>query len=444
MRNFYLLFAMLLAGTFSVQAQVDVTLRVDMSEQTVSADGIHVAGDFQGWDPSTTPLTDVGSGIYEVTLTGVADGTYEYKFVNGNAWGSDESVAGACSPNGNGNRSITVAGSALDLAAACFTSCDPCGTVNDLFTLTLQVDMNNEPMSATGVHVAGAFQGWDPMTTPLTDIGGGIYEVTLDSLTAGTYAYKFVNGNAWGFDESVPSDCATDNNRVIEITGNTTVPVVCFASCEAACPVLADPVSVTFRVDMNDEITAAEGIHVAGTFQFPAWTKDTDMMTDANSDGIYEYTIMMRPGEYQYKFINGNTDMQEETADFVAMGCGADNGVGGSNRVVMIENDTVLAASVYNTCNVTTTSIEDLIANPASFIAQPNPFTHATTLRFTNDSNEMMNLAITDVAGRLVRTQNNIMGNSVEIERGNLVSGLYFATIRTESGMSYTQKLILK
>ncbi len=66
-------------------------------------------------------------------------------------------------------------------------------------SVTFQVDMNNETVGANGVHVAGAFQGWDPSATALADTNSdGIYSVTIDTFTAGdTYEYKYVNGNAW-------------------------------------------------------------------------------------------------------------------------------------------------------------------------------------------------------------------------------------------------------
>ena len=37
-------------------AQTTVTLTVDMSNEMVSEDGVHVAGSFQGWDPAATHL----------------------------------------------------------------------------------------------------------------------------------------------------------------------------------------------------------------------------------------------------------------------------------------------------------------------------------------------------------------------------------------------------
>ena len=91
MKHLYsLLVGLAMTGTIMAQT-VLVTLSVDMSNQDVAAEGVHVAGDFQGWDPAgTTALTDDDmDGIYEVTLE-LSDSlsSIQYKFLNGNAWGS--------------------------------------------------------------------------------------------------------------------------------------------------------------------------------------------------------------------------------------------------------------------------------------------------------------------------------------------------------------------
>ena len=99
-----------------------VTLQVNMSE--VATSGVNVAGAFQGWDPAASPCTDLGGGVYEYAIA-LAPGTYEYKFVNGSAWGDDEYVDGDCS-NGSGNRLVTVADAATDNGTPCYTSCDAC------------------------------------------------------------------------------------------------------------------------------------------------------------------------------------------------------------------------------------------------------------------------------------------------------------------------------
>ena len=41
-------------------------------------------------------MSDIDAdGIYELTLSLDRDSTYEYKFINGNEWGNDESLLGA-------------------------------------------------------------------------------------------------------------------------------------------------------------------------------------------------------------------------------------------------------------------------------------------------------------------------------------------------------------
>ncbi len=103
-----------------------VSFRVNMSNETVSAAGVHIAGSFQGWDPGATDVPFVGYGVHEVVIQ-LQQGTYEYKFINGDAWGMDESV-GDCG-NG-GNRVITVSGNTLT-SGACFNSCDQCPGCTD-------------------------------------------------------------------------------------------------------------------------------------------------------------------------------------------------------------------------------------------------------------------------------------------------------------------------
>lgn len=111
---------------------VSLTLQVDMSQQTISSQGIHVAGNFQSeagfgndWDPAATPMTDPdGDQIYHITLQ-IPSGTYEYKFINGNAWGSDESPPAACSVSSNNNRFVIVPNSDLVLPPVGFNACLP-------------------------------------------------------------------------------------------------------------------------------------------------------------------------------------------------------------------------------------------------------------------------------------------------------------------------------
>jgi len=216
---------------------VDVTFKVNMAEQTVSGNGVHIAGSFQGWDPGATLMTLESDMVYTYTATLAAGGYYEYKFINGNAWGTDESVPGGC--NQNGNRYINVPSVNTVLDPVCFGSCVNCAapTIN----VTFQVDMSTQTVSPEGVHIAGSFQGWDPGSTLMTDAGSGVYTYTAALAIGESIEYKFINGNAWGSDESVPAECSNGWNRYLTVPAtDLTLDVVCFASCEA-CPVPTPP-----------------------------------------------------------------------------------------------------------------------------------------------------------------------------------------------------------
>lgn len=110
---------------------VMVTFQVDMSQMVISPNGVHLAGDFQGWDPSSYTMTNIGGGIYALTID-IPPGTYEFKFINGNAWGQDEQVPASCGvPNGFSiyNRTITITADIV-LPAYCYAQCTPCGQAN--------------------------------------------------------------------------------------------------------------------------------------------------------------------------------------------------------------------------------------------------------------------------------------------------------------------------
>jgi hypothetical protein len=201
-----------------------------MNGLTVSANGVHLAGDFGSnypqWNPGAIAMTDQGGGIYATTLMLVPGQVVPFKFINGNNWGFDEGVPGAC--NVGGNRSYTVPGGASSTPLVCFGTCGTC------ITVTFRVDMSGETVSPNGVHVAGAFQGWNPGTTQLSNIGGNIYARTVLVDPNQVSDYKFINGNSWGNDESVAGVCSPGNNgnrNFVMGASSKTLPIVCFRQC---------------------------------------------------------------------------------------------------------------------------------------------------------------------------------------------------------------------
>ncbi len=89
------------SSTICVPPTVEITLQVDISNEIVSPKGVHIGGDFQGWDPRITQMQDDWGIIYSyITILNV-DEYYEFKYINGITWDDEESVPGECNLNDN-------------------------------------------------------------------------------------------------------------------------------------------------------------------------------------------------------------------------------------------------------------------------------------------------------------------------------------------------------
>jgi hypothetical protein len=348
-------FCFVALSAMMAQAQVAVTFNVDMTGQTVSANGVHMAGNFNdvnydgtaenaayvNWNPSAIALADQGNGIWSVTLNLVAE-RYEFKLINGNDWPFAEDVPPACQVevNGNDNRFWSISGlNATESMTVCYESCAACGEN----TVRFRVDMTQESagVNPAGIFVAGDFQGWNPAGSQLIDPdGNGTFEGYFSIGAASAANFKFINGNDWAFEESIPVDCNVSGNRNLAVSdANTVADVICFSACG---PCQA-PTPVLFRVDMTLQTVNANGPHVAGSFQ--GWNPGdaATLMTDPDGDNIYEVTLLLQPGTYQYKFVNGAAwaDGNESLP--------ADCNVGG-NREVVVAADPVVEHFCYNQC----------------------------------------------------------------------------------------------
>ena len=136
----------------------------------------YVAGDFQGWSPGTTPMTETTPGIWQLT-TNMSVGKHEFK-ITGTDWSWNYPGANSwLYTDGSGNVTIT-----YDV-----------NTYADGWSPNSQrIGLDVDPGSWTA---AGSFQGWDNAAGNMTPLGGGIYlcEVT----TPGTWEWKAVVTGSW-------------------------------------------------------------------------------------------------------------------------------------------------------------------------------------------------------------------------------------------------------
>lgn len=91
------------------------------------------------------------------------------------------------------------------------------------FSLVLQSKFAS-PSQSTTVGLAGSFNGWNPVLTPMVRMGDGVYRVTLE-LPDATHLYKFVvDGNAWLNDPAntrVEDDGQGGVNSVLTLDSST-------------------------------------------------------------------------------------------------------------------------------------------------------------------------------------------------------------------------------
>ncbi len=357
-----LLFSMLIGGALgSLVAQQEVTFTVNMQNQTVPAEGVHVAGNWQSeaglpndWEPNTATMADDdGDGIYSYTCT-LPDGVYEYKFVNGNAWGSDETqIPAVCQVGGgNSNRFFVVDGVSPAMPAVAFNGSSAVDAGVIFKPMRFTVDMpSSVTIDPTGVFVTGSFMNEftnDILTDwldkiKLYDINGGDGMANYTGLVyypegvTGTFDYGFFNGAS---QENVPTACQGQTFGTRSFTLEATselMPKFCFSSCDESCvtlPTFNATINIDMRYNCGFDVNSNDSVDVAGTFNNyqggPAY-----LLSDADNDGIYSITLPLQAGEFQFK------------ARIIRNGNFSGGWEGGSNTVVMLQSDTSLAARCF-------------------------------------------------------------------------------------------------
>jgi hypothetical protein len=414
------------------EGKVALRVEVDMTNETVDATGVHVAGTIvePNWTPQYGSCSSLGNNQYVYVAHVDPNSTYEYKFLTGDFWGFDENAVGPCA--NAGNRVIDVAEEDVETPAYCFGACETCSDPN----VTLTVDLSNADGDEIG-HVAGDFNGWGG--EPMNDNGDGTFSISL-FLAEGTYQFKFQNGlGGW---ESVPGDCATDGNRVLEVGPDPVEFSACLNQCTAECIPDPDPADITFQVDMNNETVSPDGVWLIASFT--GFQANAIQLMDDDADGIYTTTTEVSgPADIQYKYVNGdvNDPANEESADFAAGGCGVSNGIGGWNRThTRTGEPEVRPVVAFNSCQPLSTNELEL-GEVAIF---PNPANGIAFIDVPNPNGYTLRMNIVDITGKAVRENVVLNTSRYEINTNDLNAGLYFLNIINERSERAVFKLMVK
>jgi len=471
--------------------EVYVTFRVDMEYEDVSDAGVHVAGNFQGWDPSTTMLEiDSVTGVYTMTTALGMGEELQFKFVNGNEWSGAESVPDDCAAGGN--RFFTVPDFDTTTVAICFAACDACAGAPDTATVTFQADMSDllnygfDPTVHT-LELRGAMNGWsggDVFEEDLLDPELYSIDVTFSAYVGDAVEWKFKanpdenwNNNGW----------ESGSNHMIDWTGEDQV-------LDPLLPNILPTGELQNEVNMNVVIEWHEGTLNSNTGEaFPVapdtiimngsflngWYTWGDCMgpdcatpvgegvpklTDEDGDGVYTGTVILPAGHsnvFTFKFgaFYPGVDSLASVSDNGAM----DNEAGfGADYVAYIPSEQSTdyelmgAFGDNNPDNPWLSIIGDkpIIANEFSLMGNyPNPFNPSTSIMFNLDAASHINVRIFNLMGEEVRILQN---NSLEAgfhsvtwnARNNfgkeVPSGMYFYSIESNGKILSGKMLLLK
>jgi hypothetical protein len=176
---------------------------------------LHVAGDFNGWSTTATPMTTDGRGVYTASITtGDPSLASDYKYVAGDSWddGRGDILNAA-------NRHFDVSGATTlddyrDIAAGYLVLSDPASATvefgvpspvisGEAWYMNIPAFLENQVLSAQlgyGTHPDPANWTWVDANFAGRNGNNDVFTATLEPAAVGTYSYTLrVDGN-WGAD----------------------------------------------------------------------------------------------------------------------------------------------------------------------------------------------------------------------------------------------------
>ena len=467
----------------------------------VSPAGVHLAGTMQGWDvPDWIDLVESDPGIWSSTIE-VAPGYHEFKFINGEVWADpNESMGGTdCSGSIDGNNRGATFDTENTTYECCFNACPGivCAPDPEPANLTFQVDASEVNLEGDTIYLLGDFTGWQGSAVPMSETDG-IWQTTQLVAGPATVTYKYsigypINENeesgvyAVGLDTTnfaqagcgLPNPFGSFNRTFVRSGVDEVIPLHCYNSCgeclgdggctdseacnydmtasidNGSCTYPGDECDdmdeLTFNDMLNDSCVCVGDSIIYGctdslscTFNEAANVDDGSCLYldaldecggdcfEADSLGNCIETIMLGClDSLACNFVvDANTD--DESCEFPGDEC--------DDMLETTENDSLNADCICVGDSVVVDFV--LEREVLEFGMFPNPTTGEVTLR-VHGFHEAVNLQVTDAAGRVVWTQQNLaLNDNTTIDLSGLRSGTYNVMLSDERGVSVKRLMI--
>ncbi len=221
-----------------------------------------------------------------------------------------------------------------------------------LFAQTQNVTFQVSSPDSTPVFLFGSwnsFGNWPG--TPMSDLGGGTWSVTIPIASNTTHEFLYVNGSGAFAKEILDPNwpCTNGNtqytNRVLNLGTNDTALCYTWNTCNA-CVIVPPPASVTvmFQVQNPDSLPV---------YVFGSWTNwgnfPGDIMTDANGDNIWDVSLSLPANAaYEFLYVNGNAPITEDLNP--AWTCTNGNGQY-TNRVLNVGSNNLSICNRWALCD---------------------------------------------------------------------------------------------
>ena len=221
-------------------------------------------------------------------------------------------------------------------------------------SVTFNVNMSDQDVGDEGPTLWMGHLYPTPGFIMTDEDGDGIWSYTTE-LDEGVYTYKYRNGHWTDWNtgsgwEEVPQECEVGNYGDREITVGTediAVDSVCFGSCTSEC-IETIYANVTFQVDMSDEeLSDSDVVYVQGSFN--GWCGYCNPMSDIDGDNVWELTVNIPLGTYEYLFTtNGWDGLQAGPPQ--GSDCDWDPTDSYTNYGFTLEEDMLLGPYCFGTC----------------------------------------------------------------------------------------------
>jgi len=255
--------------------EIYATFQVNMANETVDSNGVHVAGGTGMGGPTDHILEHIwGTTMYTRTFKKPVGFHSDYIFLNGacSDWSCKESMVGAPCVVGQWSDRTTDTMNVDWYIRTCFEECvsdGNCPAPAQTYNITFSADMTSPkaPASFSNIYISGTMNGWAGNANELTDPDGdSIYTITLPLDDGTLYEYKITADN-WANQEQF--DPATDDstctmttggftNRIYTVAGADDSIHYCYNYCYNCDVVSTEDLSSTFMLMPNparDQVT---------------------------------------------------------------------------------------------------------------------------------------------------------------------------------------------